>query len=93
LAKVVKKVVKNCQKLVKKFVKKLSKSCQKSFQKVVKKLSKSYQKVVTNFVSPGKTQKKVNLPENKNKNGNGNKKKKIIGIPRPGADYVAPGKK
>jgi hypothetical protein len=42
-------------------------------------MSKSYQKVVTNFVSPGKNQKKVNRPENKNKNGN--KKKKIIGIP------------
>jgi hypothetical protein len=62
------------QKIVKKFVKKLSKSC----QIVVKQLSKSYQKVVTNFVSPGKKQKKVNRPENKN--GNGNKKKKIIGI-------------
>jgi hypothetical protein len=46
-------------------------------------LSKTYQKAVTNFVSPGKNQKKVNRPENKNKNGNGNenKKKKIIGIP------------
>jgi hypothetical protein len=54
----------------------LSKSSQKSCQKVVK-----------IFVSPGKTPKKVNRPENKNKKKNKNKnkknknKKKIIGIP------------
>jgi hypothetical protein len=59
-------------KVVKKVVK-------KGCQKVVKKLSKSCQKVVTNFVSPGKNQKKVYRPENGN--GNKNKKKKIIGIP------------
>jgi hypothetical protein len=46
LKKVVKKLSKNCQKVVKKVVKKLSKSCQKCCQKVVKKLSKSCQKVV-----------------------------------------------
>jgi hypothetical protein len=52
-------------KIGQKVVKKLSKSCQKSCQKVV-----------TNFVSPGKNQKKLNCPEYGNNN-----KKKIIGIP------------
>jgi hypothetical protein len=45
---------------------KLSKIGQKMVKKLSKKLSKSCQKVVTNFVSPGKNQKKVNRPENKN---------------------------
>jgi hypothetical protein len=44
-------------------------------KKSQKSRQKSCQKVVTNFVSPGKNQKKVNRPEN------GNNKKKIIGIP------------
>jgi hypothetical protein len=53
-----------------------NKKSQKSCQKVDKKLSKSCQKVVTNFVSTGKNQKKVNRPGNKNKKN----KKKIIGM-------------
>jgi hypothetical protein len=71
-------------------------------QKVVKQLSISCQKVVKKLLqilSHLVKTKKVNRPEKKNKNGNGNgngngnKKKKKKIFPRPGADYVAPGKR
>jgi hypothetical protein len=65
-----------CQKIVKKL--------SKSWQKVVKKLEKKCQKVVKNFVSPGK--KKVNRP------GRIRIRRRLLVFPRPGADYVAPGK-
>jgi adenylylsulfate kinase-like enzyme len=60
----------------------LAKVVKKVAKKLLQILSKSCQIVVTNFVSPGKNEKKVNRPANKNKNGNKKKKKKkIIGVP------------